>query len=189
MIHCDSYDPSSARVSGTDGTDQEAVLALPPGIDSSPLPGDICIQGSDGPGDGCCVAALDESAAKSRKAAPGEFRCYARNAAGVLVAEFHMQASGDIKVKSLLGTAVDIEAPLAAVSVTAAALTINAASTVVNGALTVSGPLTAAAVSATAVATPALTLGAVNMATFATSHKHNYTDASGATVPTGAPNP
>jgi len=115
------------------GSPVTAEWFAPNGDDSPPLPGDsVAVERSDGTGVWQATACHDP--ANDGSAAPGEVRRYARNAAGVPVAEFHLKANGDIAITSLLPTGkinlngVEIDA-LGNVTIpgTASALSVSAA--------------------------------------------------------------
>ncbi len=82
---------------GGETGDVTAEHYTPPGVDSLPLPGDeVVVEEADGQGE---ATASKYQHDPQGKAAPGEFRVYARKAGGELVCEIWMKADGTIAVK------------------------------------------------------------------------------------------
>ena len=72
-----------------------APVFSPAGVDSQPLADDyVAVAETDGSGEVAAVGYVDP--ANEGTAAPGEFRIYARNADGDVVAEVHLQDDGAV---------------------------------------------------------------------------------------------
>lgn len=79
------------------GQTNPAELALPPGDDSKPLPGDKAAL-ADGPSAGSKRAVAFFDTVTESKSAPGEKRIYGRDADGNTVCEIWWKNSGEIKI-------------------------------------------------------------------------------------------
>lgn len=90
----------NVRVDGGGGDEKTLELALAPGDDSLPLPGDVAHSTDDG-GTGTEVAIGFQDTANAGKAAPGEKRFYARSDDGTIAAEVWLKGNGDVAITSI----------------------------------------------------------------------------------------
>lgn len=71
----------------------------PPGLDVLPLPGDeVVVEEADGQGEGTAIAYQDLK--NPGKAAPGEWRHYARDSSGKVVCEVWLKGDGTVAIKA-----------------------------------------------------------------------------------------
>jgi hypothetical protein len=73
------------------------------GVDAPPLPGDTAAI-EDSTGTGAQQVSGYQDTQNDATAEPGEFRFYARNPAGVIVAEVHLQGDGTIEFSNAAGS-------------------------------------------------------------------------------------
>jgi len=80
----------------TDDDPQTLELALPPGVDALPLPGDVVVTAPGGStGTEQAVGFIDPK--NEGKAAEGEHRAFGRNASGAIVNDWHLKGDGTIR--------------------------------------------------------------------------------------------